>query len=448
MSTTPSPDQASPETSGPAPTRPAPRLRRVDREQAFLRPTQIEGLLPVDHRARLIWEFTGGLDLTPLLAKIKSVAGHAGAPAIDPRILLAVWLYALSEGIGKARVLDRLCQSHDAYRWILGGVTVNYHSLSDFRTQNAAEVDALLTESLAVMVREGLVSLERIAQDGMRVRTSAGTASFRRQPTLEQCLATAEAEVERLKHEVDEPPEAPAPPKRQARQRAAQERAARERLARVRRALRELPAVQAIKRKKGKAKEQEARVSTTDPEARVMKMPAGGFRPAFNVQFGTDTASQIIVMVDVINVGSDQGQLAVGLDQVETRCGQLPREDLVDGGYATLESITAAEQRGVTVYAPVQQPRDPKRDPYQPLPDDSSEVAAWRARMGTDQAKAVYTERAATAECVNAQARLRSLERFWVRGLQAVRCVALLVALTHNCLRRASLLRAQAAATN
>jgi len=432
------------ESTRPAPKRPAPRLLTADRQQRFLRPTEIDSLLPAHHRARVIWEFTGGLDLSPLTAKIKAVEGHAGAPAIDPRILLAVWMYAISEGVGKARVLARLCESHDAYRWILGGVTVNYHTLSDFRRRHEAEVDALLTQSLGVLLHEGLLSLERVAQDGMRVRASAGAASFRRKPRLEQCLAAVEAQVERLKQEADEPPDEPPDGGRSARRRAAQERAARERLKRVRRALAALPAAQAAKQP---GQEDRARVSTTDPDARVMKLADGGFRPAFNVEFGTDTASQLIVAVDVINLGSDLAQLGPGLDQVQARCGQLPGAVLVDGGFAAVASITAAERRGVTVYAPVQQPKDPARDPHLPRPGDSPEVAAWRVRMGTDHAKAVYKERAATAECVNALARLRSLARFWVRGLRAVRCVALLVALTHNALRRAALLHARTAAT-
>jgi len=424
-------------------------MRSVDREQTFLRPTRIDELLPAWHRARVIWEFTGGLDLTPLRATIKAVDGHAGAPAIDPRILLAVWMYAISEGVGKARQLDRLCASHDAYRWILGGVTVNYHTLSDFRRRHEAAVDALLTESLGVLLHERLITLERVAQDGMRVRASAGAASFRRRPKLEECLVAAEAEVERLKREADDPPDEPPEGGRSARQQAALERAARERLKRVQRALAELPAARAAK---PKGKEEQARVSTTDPEARVMKMADGGFRPAFNVEFGSDTASQFIVTVDVVNVGSDMAQLEPGLDQVETRCGRLPGAALVDGGFAATGQITAAEQRGVTVYAPVQRPKDPTRDPYQPRPGDNEEVATWRVRMGTDDAKTIYKERAATAECVNALARLRSLACFWVRGPPslrswAIRCVALLVALTHNALRRHSLLRARTLAT-
>lgn len=425
------------------PAGPVPRIRTANRDQTFLRPTHIDEVLPPWHRARVIWEFIGGLDLTPLRATIKAVEGHAGAPAIDPRILLALWMYAISEGVGTARQLDRLCASHDAYRWILGGVTVNYHTLSDFRRRHEAAVDALLTESLGVLLHEGLVTLERVAQDGMRVRASAGAASFRREPTLKQCVAAAEAEVERLKREADEPPDDPPAGGRSARQRAAAERAARERLKRVQRALAALPAARAAK---PTGKEEQARVSTTDPDARVMKMADGGYRPAFNVEFGADTASQIIVTVDVVTVGSDMAQLGPGLDQVEARCGQLPGAALVDGGFAATGQITAAEQRGVTVYAPVQQPKDPTRDPHQPRPGDSAEVAGWRLRMGTDDAKAIYKERAATAECVNALARLRSLACFWVRGLPAVRCVALLVALTHNALRRHALLQARALA--
>jgi transposase len=435
---------ASPDFPPSEPKGPAPRLLTADRQQTFLRPTEIDGLLPADHRARVIWAFVAGLDLSAFVATIKSVAGHAGAPAIDPQILLAVWMYAISEGVGKARALDRLCASHDAYRWILGGVTVNYHTLSDFRRQHEAAVDGLLTESLGVLLHEGLLSLERVAQDGMRVRASAGAASFRRHPRLEQCLAAAEAQVERLKREADEPPDGPPDDKRSARQQAAAARAARERLKRVQRALAELPAARAAKKK---GHEDQARVSTTDPDARVMKMADGGFRPAFNVEYGTDTASQLIVSVDVINVGSDMAQLGPGLDQVEARCGHPPGAALVDGGFASVDSITAAERRGVTVYAPVQQPKDPARDPHRPRPADSAEVAAWRVRMGTDEAKVIYKERAATAECANALARLRTLACFWVRGLRAVRCVALLVALTHNVLRWDSLRRVRAAAT-
>ena len=414
-----------------------PRLRTAERQQVVWEPRALDELLPAEHRARMVWAFVQRLDLSAWLGAIKAVVGQAGQPATDPRLLLAVWLYATSEGLGAARAVARRCESDLAYRWILGGVTVNYHTLSDFRRQHEAALDALLTESLAVLMAEGLLELERVAQDGLRVRASAGAASFRRAPTLREHLAAAREQVQRLKRELDGDERTP-------RQRAAQERAARERQARIERALEQLPQVQAVKRS---ADERDrARVSTTDPEARVMKMADGGYRPAYNVQFGTETAGQFVVAVEVGNCGSDMGQLPPVLEQVGRRCGQVPAAWLVDGGFTAVASIEQADTCGVLVYGPVQQPRDPGRDPHRPRPGDSAAVAAWRVRMGTDAAKEVYKERAATAECVNALARLRGLGRFWVRGLRAVRCVALLVALTHNLLRRDSLLQARAAA--
>lgn len=186
------------------------------------------------------------------------------------------------------------------------------------------------------------------------------------------------------------------------------------------------------------AKRTEARVSSTDPEARVMKMADGGFRPAYNVQFSTDTETQVIVGVDVNNIGSDMGQLTPMLEQLETRYGQLPGEALVDGGYASTDCIARAHARGVVIYAPVSKPKDPGRDPHAPRPTDSAAVAQWRERMGTEAAKEIYPERAATAECVNAIARQRGLQRFTVRGQRKVHAVALWYAVAHNLMRAVS----------
>lgn len=409
----------------------------AERRQLFLQPTDLESLLPPDHRARVIWELVEGLDVSSFVAEVKAVEGHAGHPAIDPRILLSLWLYAITEGVGPARALDRLCQAHDAYRWILGGVTVNYHTLSDFRREHEAKLDALLTQSLGVMLHEGLVTLEQVAQDGMRVRASAGAASFRREPSLRACLAAAEERVRELKKRLEQPEG----DQRSPRQRRAQERAARERQERVQRALALLPEARAAKKPE---EVEEARVSTTDPEARVMKMADGGFRPALNVQFGTDTGGQVIVHVDVLATGSDAAALSPGLDDVEQRCGRLPQRVLVDGGFMSEESIEAAEGRHVAVYGPVKVPKGKQRDRYDARASDGPGMAAWRARMATAAAQELYRQRGATAECVNALARLRSLTRFWVRGLRAARCVALLVALAHNLLRHHAL-RARAA---
>ena len=418
------PDAAPPARPAPAP--PAPRLREANRTQVCLRPVDLESLLPEDHRARIVWAYVEGLDLTPLYERIQAVEGEAGRSATDPKILLALWLYATLETVGAARALNRLCTAHIAYQWLCGGVPMNYHTLADFRTAHGAVLDTLLTQGVAALMAEGLVELERVAQDGVRVRASAGAASFRRRKTLEACLADAEAQVRTLRAELEADPGATT-----ARQRAARERAARERQARVAQALAHLPALEAKKKLDERPK---ARASTTDPEARVMKMADGGYRPAYNLQFAVDTASQVIVGVDATNARTDHGQLAPMVAQVEERHQQPPAAMLVDGGFATKEDIAAVSDR-TTVYAPVQKPKDPTRDPHAPLPTDTPAVAAWRQRMGTPEAQAIYKERAATAECVNAQARNRGLRQLCVRGLAKVRAIALWYALAHNLMR-------------
>lgn len=419
-----------------------PRVERPNRAQLELRSVDLDGLLPPDHRARIVWDFVEGLDLSPLYADIRAVEGRAGRPAIDPAILTALWLYATIEGVGSARALDRLCERHDAYRWIAGGVSVNYHTLADFRVAHSAVLDALLTRSLATLMAAGLVTLTRVAQDGVRVRASAGAASFRRRARLEACLAEAAAQVTALRRELEDNPAATS-----RRQAAARTRAAAERQARMMKALEQVADLEAKQQKARDtaARRRTARISPTDPEARVMKMADGGFRPAFNAQLAADTGSQIIVGVDVSNVGSDLGQLPPMVEQLGRRYGREPAEMLVDGGFAGHEAITELTARGCTVYAPVPQPKDPARDPYQPRAADFAAVAQWRQRMGTEAAKTIYKLRAATAECINAIARNRGLQQFRVRSLQKVKAVLLWFALAHN-LMRALELRQTAAA--
>lgn len=427
-----------PEVESPQPKIPAlppgrPRLRRADRHQVELRTLAIDALLAEDHQARLVWQYVEGLDVSPLTAKIRAVEGSAGRNAIDPRIPLTLWLYATLDGVGSSRQLSRLCTEHTAYQWICGGVSVNYHTLSDFRTAHPAFLDELLTQSVATLMHQDLVTLHRVAQDGMRVRASAGASSFRRRKTLEVCQEEATEQIESLRVELEADPNAG-----NRRRQSARRRAARERLEGVQRALAELADVEAKKKPKDKAK---ARASTTDPEARVMKMPDGGFRPAHNVQFATDTASQVITGVDVVNTGSDQGQMVPMIEQHEQRHGRAPDEMLVDGGFTKHDDIEKADSpdHGTTVYAPVPKPKNSSRDPHVPLPGDSAAIAAWRKRMGTPEAKAIYKERASTAECVNAIARNRGLRQFLVRGLSKVRTVVLWFAIAHNLMRAAAL---------
>ena len=408
------------------------RVLLPNRVQLELRACDLESLLPEGHRARLVWAWVERADLSAMYAGIRAVEGGSGRTAIAPEILFALWLYATLEGVGSARAVARFTQEHDAYRWICGGVAVNYHTLADFRSAHGEAFDALLTDSVAVLLAEGVVSLKRVAQDGVRVRASAGAASFRRGATLEECLEQAREQVERLKGQDDDVPAAVS-----RRQQAARERAARERQERVERALKRLPEMAEIKAKQGKPREQ-ARVSTTDAQATVMKMADGGYRPAYNGQFASDTETQVVVGVEAVCVGTDMAQLTPMVEQVETRYGQSPTEWLVDGGYPAHEQIDQAAEH-TTVYAPVPKAKDPDTDPHARKEGDSEAVGAWRERMGTDEAKEIYKERAATAECVNAQARERGLTRLRVRGTTKVRCVLLLHALAHNLIRTLAL---------
>jgi hypothetical protein len=302
---------------------------------------------------------------------------------------------------------------------------VNYHTLSDFRVQHRAALDDLLTQSIAALIKRSVVTLARVAADGTRVRASAGLRSFRRRPTLTEALRVARQQVERTVRQEDGVA--------LSRAAAAQARAAAEQLARVEEALAELPAVEATKaRNTSKAS---PRVSTTDPEARVMKMADGGFRPAYNIHFATDVESRVIVGVAVTNVGSDQGQLIPMLNEVERRTGRQADATLVDGGFVSHPAIDDATRRGTMLYAPVPKPKG-ARTVQTPCVDDSMAVALWRARMAADTAKTLYRQRSATAEWVNADARThRTLTALAVRGLAKVHVWVLWAALAHNMIR-------------
>jgi transposase len=300
-----------------------PRYETAHRDQIELQPCDLEALLPPGHAARLVWRFVEGLDLSAFYAAIRAREGRAGRPPIDPKILVALWLYATMDGVGSAREVDRLCYSHDAYRWLRGGVSVNYHTLSDFRVQHHAALDDLLTQSIAALLQRGIVTMARVAHDGTRVRGSAGAGSFRRGETLQECLRQARKQVERTAKQSDTPVNT--------RDAAAQRRAAADRLERVEEALAQLPAIQATKERQRDKRPTAARVSTTDPDARVMKMADGGYRPAYNVQLATDVDSRAIVGLTVTNLGSDRSSLLPMLAQVRARTGRAPGAALVDG---------------------------------------------------------------------------------------------------------------------
>jgi transposase len=410
-----------------------PRLRVPQRDQVEMQLRALEELLEPDHRARLVWQAVAGLDLSRWLDQIKAVEGHVGRDATDPRVLVALWVLATLDGVGSARELDRLCKMHVAYQWICGGVSVNYHLLANFRSQHGEKWDALMTQIVAALLAEGLVTMKRVAQDGMRVRAQAGKSSFRRQGRLNRFLDEARQQVEALKQLDDESAH-----ELTQRQRAARERAAAERAQRIEQAVRhceELQAQREARADKNNQQAKQARASTTDPEARVMQFSDGGYRPGYNVQFSTDTEAGVIVGVDVTNVGNDSEQLPPMLRQLDQRYGQMPDEALVDGGFASLSGIEEASLLNCTVYAPLKDEEKQLaagKDPYAKKKGDSPAVAAWRGRMGTAVGKALYRLRCRTAEWVNALARNRGFYQVPLRGQAKCRTVAVLYAITHN----------------
>lgn len=387
----------------------------------------------------MVWAYVDALDLSGLYAKIQAVEGKPGRDAVDPKIPLALWIFATIEAISSARHVARLCKRDLAYLWICGGVGVNHHLLSDFRIAHGEFLDSLLTGTVATLMHQGLVTLEVVAQDGMRVRAHAGGSSFRRRKTLEKCRQEAGEQVRRLKEESENETHQDAS---NARREAAQKRAATERQARVEQALKELDELQQQKEKRKKGSGQEARCSTTDPEARNMKMANGGYRPAYNVQFATDGQSRVIVGVDVTNSGSDQGQMSLMHEEVRKRYGKSPDRYLVDGGFATHKDITAVEQRGSEVLAPINSEknmREKGKDPYARQKRDTDASFAFRQRMATPEAQSQYKQRPSIAEYPNAECRNRGLHQFRVRGLEKVRTVSLWYAITFNFMRMINL---------
>jgi hypothetical protein len=306
---------------------------------------------------------------------------------------------------------------------------MNYHTLSDFRVGHKQALDNLLTQMLTVLIQARVVSVERIAQDGTRVRVSAGVGSFKRRDTLEQARQKAQAHLVIIERQADRLEDTTV------RKKKAQHRAATEKLERIEEALKQLAEVERAKaeQKDKPSKKNQPRASTTDPETRFMRMPDRGTRPAFNVQLAVDTGSRAIVDSDVTNAGSDAGLGEPMRENIQERTEQKVKEQLLDGGFVKLEAIDQAAVDNTSVYMPVPKPRKKGSDPHQPKRGDSEAVADWRKRMGTDEAKAIYKERGSTIETVNGELKTqRGLGQFSVRGLDKTRCVVLWSVLAYN----------------
>ena len=469
---------------------PAPRLKTINRKQLLLRPVDVERLVSPDHEVRAIWEFTGHLDLTQYYQRIHAVEGRAGSTAFDPRLLLSLWIYALSKGVGSAREISRLVEYDPAYQWLTAMEPINYHTLADFRSSHKESLDRLFVEVLGIMSAEGLITLERVMHDGTKVKALADTGSFRREEKIREHLKAAEEQV-------NQPPDEEASLRAQR----AQERAAREKKERVEHALQEL---EKIRETKSGEEKKEARASITDPDARTMKQADGGYAPAYNVQVSTDAAADIIVGVGVSQRPEDAHELIPAIERIEENTGKTPEQVVADGGYTNWENVVALDasgidfigsltdrpqsagrfdQRGVEeAFRPEHFVYDEQTDTYtcpagktlthrteekltgytnhryRPHKNDciscphkekccpgkterrsvirrvdGPAVISFREKMATEEAKAIYRQRAHIAEFPHAWIKEKmGLRQFHLRGLLKVGMEALWACLTYN----------------
>ena len=414
-----------------------PRVLRPERGQLRWEMVDLDSQLPPEHRARLVWSFVAGLDLSEFYARIKARDDTAGRPASDPAVLLAVWLYATLEGIGAARAIERLCEHHAAYRWLCGGVPVNHDMLSAFRRDSGPELDRLLTQSLTGLIAEGLVTLEEVIIDGTKTQARAGRGSLSQAERLTRIETRVTEHVARLKRELEEDP---AVPERRRQERAL--RAATEQEVRLRRARGRLAELEEEKRERAKthAKAEAAKsapaVSTSDPEVRSMKMADGATRPAWNVQVAT--AQGFVVTIEPTDRRNDSGLAADLVAQIEQRCGAPPTRLLADGTAMTQDEIVGLAEHcpGLTVYTPLPRERadviaETLRKRQWQREHEPDALRDWRARMASKAGQAVYRRRKLT-EHAHAKMKNRGFARMAVHGIAKVRVVCLLHALAHN----------------
>lgn len=424
-----------------APIKGRKRIRNANRNQIEFKISSIDDLIPETHRARDVWEFVSQLDLTVFSDNIKVLEGNGGPATLDPKIAMSLWLFATLNGIYSARQIAQLCKEHHAYIWICGGASVNYHSISDFRTQDNDKFRKLLQESIAIIWKSGIFQPEEVAQDGTRVRASAGLNSLRTEQSLERYLIEAENLIKNLEKELATNPSALS-----LRQRAANERAVRERKARIEKAKSELEnyktaRAEECKRNHKKFSDDDSKkikLSITDPECRNMKMATGGYRPAYNVQYATSTDKKVVVGVDVVNT-QDPGTLVPMMQQVSENLAaigcQMPSKWLADSAYSNKTDVNQASEKypETVLYSPPMS--NQKVDALSPRQGDSPAMSELRARMGTEEAEVIYKKRCSTAEFTNAVTKNRGMDEFLLKGLTKVKNMAIIFAVVHNMLR-------------
>ena len=413
------------------------RINRADRSQPRFDVVDLESQLGEDHRARTVWDFVSGLDLSEFYDRIRARGETAGRPATDPKILLALWLYATLEGVGSARALDQLCTRHIAYRWLCGGVGINHNILAEFRAESGALLDRLLTQSLTALIAAGLVTLEEAAIDGTKVRASASKDSLSGAGRLSRIEAAVGERIKGLKAELQADPEAS---QRRVKKRALD--AAAERMRRVAAARAKLAALEKERAERKKthaaeeAKKSEAKVSTTDTEARMMKFPDGAMRLAYNIQVATSCG--FVIAMEPTDRRNDKGLAPMLVEQIAARCAAVPGRLLADTGAMTEDDIASLAEThpGITIFSPPPKEKDDvneetKRKRAWKHRHEPPAVRDWRARMAGDDAKSIYARRKKT-EHAHAHMKNRGFGTMLVRGIAKVRAVCLLHALAHN----------------
>jgi transposase len=468
-----------------------PRLKVINRKQLVMRTIDLEKSIADDHVARAIWAMVERLDMSGFEATIKAVEGHAGQSTLDPRILIALWIYANSEGISSARELSRLCQYEPGCQWITGLTEINHHTLSDFRMEHRQALDQMFTQVLGILSADGLIELKQVMQDGTKIKANAAAGSFHREEHLRQHLELARQQVEQLSDPNSE--------ELSQRVRQARQRAAREQKQKLEQALTELEKLRSEKEPKDRA---DARVSTSDPEARKMKQNDGGYAASYNVQLSTDAANSMIVAVGVTQDRHDGDQLIPAIEQVQENTGRIPTQVVNDGAYTKNANVDAMAVRGIDMVGPVGEDEvikscqrrgvspefypsafeyDEESDSYrcptgkvlglierrvrngrmehnyqadaadcQACPflqqcspkararwvtriENSPSVQAFRNKMKTEEAKQIYKRRKQVAEFANAWIKDKlGLRKFRLRGLVKIRTEMIWACLTYN----------------
>jgi transposase len=314
-----------------------PLIRYVNRQQMSWRAVDVEKLIGEDHPARAIWALVGRLDLRRFYEGIASSAEEGGRPAFDPQLLISLWVYAYSQGMGSAREVARRCEFDPAFQWLTGLQEVNYHTLADFRVEKQKELDELFTQVLAALSKEGLITLEQVMQDGTKIKALASTRSYHHEETIREHLERARRRVV----EMGDPRNEETNP----RTKQARERSRREQQERLENALRELE--QLREHKQGEKAKSAGRVSINDPQARVMHHSDGGLALSYNAQISADAAHGLIVDVAVTQDANDSQQLVPAVNRVEERLKKKLRQMAADGGYTTRDNIEQMAEREI-----------------------------------------------------------------------------------------------------